>query len=59
MEFLAQGDDKFDVPTTGVIAGDEFYFIANSQLFQLIGNKGKIKDPASLTSTYIMKIKLN
>jgi DNA-binding beta-propeller fold protein YncE len=59
ISFLASNDPAFDVPTTGVVAGDEFYFIANSQLFQLIGNKGNIKDPGKLNATLIMKIKLN
>jgi hypothetical protein len=59
MEFLTTVDPTFDLPTTGVIAGDTFYFIGNSQLSQIQGNKGKIKNPATLTDTYIMKIKIN
>lgn len=59
VEFLTQNQPEFDIPTTGVIVGDEFYFIGNSQLFQLIGNHGKIKNPESLKETLIMKIKLN
>jgi WD40 repeat protein len=59
MDFLASNDPMFDTPTTGVIVGDEFYFIANSQLLQIIGNKGKIKEPQDLKETFIMKIKLN
>jgi hypothetical protein len=59
IKMLANNDPLFDTPTTGVIVGDDFYFIANSQLFQLIGNKGKIKNPDLLTETFIMKIKLN
>lgn len=59
IEFLTENQPEFDIPTTGVVAGDEFYFIANSQLFQLIGNQGNIKDPATLKETLIMKIKLN
>lgn len=58
IDFLCERDAKFNAPTTGVIVGDEFYFIANSQLLQIIGSKGKIKDPASLEQTIIMKIKL-
>ncbi|HEY0744035.1 MAG TPA: L-dopachrome tautomerase-related protein, partial [Chryseosolibacter sp.] len=56
---LAVGVPEFDTPTTGVIIGDEFYFIANSQLFQLMGNNGKIKNPSKLKETTILKIKLN
>jgi DNA-binding beta-propeller fold protein YncE len=59
LKFIATGDAKFDTPTTGVIVGEEFYFIANSQLLQLIGNQGKIKSPETLTDTYIMKIRLD
>jgi hypothetical protein len=59
MEFLASNDSLFDTPTTGVIVGDHLFFIANSQLLQLMGNQGKIKNPEKLTSTYIMKIGLN
>lgn len=58
IDFLCDRDPKFNAPTTGVIVGDEFYFIANSQLLQIIGGKGKIKDPATLEETIIMKIKL-
>jgi hypothetical protein len=58
IDFLCERDAKFNAPTTGVIVDDLFYFIANSQLLQIIGNKGEIKDPASLEETIIMKIKL-
>jgi hypothetical protein len=59
LEFLASNDPQFDTPTTGVIVGDALYFIANSQLLQIMGNKGKIKDPEKLKETVIMKVKLN
>jgi hypothetical protein len=59
MNFVCSNDPAFDTPTTGVIVGDEFYFIANSQLMQIIGNKGNIKNPEKLNDTIIMKIKLN
>jgi hypothetical protein len=59
IKHLVVGIPEFDTPTTGVIVGDEFYFIANSQLFQLIGNKGRIKNPEKLRETTIMKISLN
>ncbi len=59
LEFLTSSEPQFDTPTTGVIVGEEFYFIANSQLTQLMGNKGKIKNPEKLQETLIMKIKLN
>jgi hypothetical protein len=55
---LVADHPQFDSPTTGVIVGDEFYFIANSQLMQIVGNKGVIKKPTELKETLIMKISL-
>ena len=59
LRHLLTGIREFDTPTTGVIVGDEFYFIANSQLTQIIGTGGKIKNPGKLKESVIMKIKLN
>ena len=59
IEFLASDDPKFDLPTTGVIVGNEFYFIANSQLLQIRGTRGEIKNREKLNDTVIMKITLN
>jgi hypothetical protein len=59
LELLVAAHKLFDSPTTGVIVKDEFYFIANSQLMQVIGNRGVIKNPEELRETLIMKIKLN
>lgn len=59
IKHLVVGLPVLDTPTTGVIVGDEFYFIANSQLFQLMGNNGKIKNPEKLKETTILKISLN
>ncbi len=56
---LVPDDPRLDVPTTGVLVDDEFYFIANSQLLQLVGNHGAIREPEKLHDTIIMKIKLN
>lgn len=58
IEFIASNEPEFDTPTTGVLAGDTFYFIANSQLFQVVGNNGRIRNPETLRETIIMKIKL-
>lgn len=49
---------EFDSPTTGVVVGDYFYFIANSQLLQLIGQKGQLKKPGELKETLIMRVSL-
>jgi hypothetical protein len=59
IKHLVVGIPEFDTPTTGVIVGDEFYFIANSQLFQLVGNNGKLRNPEKLKDISILKIKLN
>jgi hypothetical protein len=59
IEYLISNHPLFDTPTTGVIVGNEFFFIANSQLLQIIGNNGKIKNAGDLHDTVIMKIKLN
>ncbi len=54
---LVSNHPLFDIPTTGVIVDDWFYFIANSQMSNL--DRGKIKDPAKLKEVLIMKLKLN
>lgn len=48
---------QFDIPTTGVVVDDWFYFIANSQLFNF--EKGKVKDPSKLQEVLIMRVKLD
>jgi hypothetical protein len=53
---LVANHTLFDIPTTGVIVNDWFYFIANSQMSNL--EKGKIIDPSRLKEVVIMKIKL-
>jgi hypothetical protein len=47
----------FDIPTTGVVVNDWFYFIANSQMNNLDSNK--IVDRYKLKDVLILKIKLN
>jgi SMP-30/Gluconolactonase/LRE-like region len=54
---LVADHPHFDIPTTGVIVDDWFYFIANSQMSNL--DKDKIIDPSRLKEVLIMKIKLN
>lgn len=54
---LVAGHPLFDIPTTGVIVDDWFYFIANSQMSNL--DKDKIIDASKLKEVLIMKIKLN
>jgi len=54
---LVADHPNFDIPTTGVIVDDWFYFIANSQMSNL--EKDKIIDRSRLKDVLIMKIKLN
>jgi hypothetical protein len=56
---LASGIKEFDSPTTGVIVDGYLYFISNSQLLQIMGSQGKVKDPDSLKETVILRIKLD
>jgi hypothetical protein len=56
---LALNEPEFDVPTTGVVVGKHFYFIANTHLFQLMGNNGVIKDRNALRNVAIMRVRLN
>jgi sugar lactone lactonase YvrE len=55
-EVLERGNPLFDIPTTGAVAGDTFYFIANSQLHNY-GARG-IVDRAKLRPISILKLKL-
>jgi sugar lactone lactonase YvrE len=55
-EVLDRGNPLFDVPTTGAIAGNAFYFVANSQLHNY-GAKG-IVDRSKLRPISILKLKL-
>lgn len=47
----------FDIPTTGVVVDNRFYFIANSQLINY--EKGHVKDPSKLREVLIMQVKLD
>jgi len=47
----------FNIPTTGAVAGNWFYFIANSQL-QNYDNKGNLFPLNELEKTVILKVKL-
>jgi WD40 repeat protein len=47
---------SFNVPNTGALAGEHFYFIANSHLNHY--DKGKITNEAALDYVQVMRIKL-
>ncbi|MCI0443807.1 SMP-30/gluconolactonase/LRE family protein [bacterium] len=57
LELLQVNHPVFMLPTTGVIAEDSFYFIANSQLRSFDENK-KIFPEDKLQETIILKVKL-
>ncbi|RAW03244.1 SMP-30/gluconolactonase/LRE family protein [Pseudochryseolinea flava] len=59
VKFLAYDVPQFEIPTTGVVVGDYFYFIANSQMMHIVGQGGQVKDAQQLKDNFIMKIKLN
>ncbi len=53
---LERGHTAFEIPTTGAVAGDSYYFIANSQL-RALGPDG-VKDPEKRRPVEILKIDL-
>ena len=52
---LAVAHPLFSTPTTGVIVGDEFYFIANSNVH--LFDSGRLRYNGVLGPVYIMKLK--
>lgn len=58
VEFVAVSVPEFHIPTTGVIVGNHFYFIANSHVDQIMEDSGDIKDPAAVREPVIMKVRL-
>lgn len=58
VEFIAVSVPQFHIPTTGVVVGNFFYFIANSQVDQVAGNNAGIRDSAALSDPIIMKVRL-
>lgn len=53
---LVASDSRFDIPTTGVVVNDWFYFIANSQMGNL--ENGGIKGNMKLKNVLILKVRL-
>jgi len=54
---LESQNPLYNIPTTGTIVEDEFFFIANSQL-QNFDAQGNIFPPERMQPTYILKLKL-
>ena len=57
-EIIDAGNKYFDFPTTGVLAGDVFYCIANSQIAKLDQDHNRIKEEVALNPTYILSYEL-
>ncbi len=55
---LESQNPLYNVPTSGVIVDDEFFFVANSQL-QNFDAQGNIFPQDKMQPTYILKLKLN
>jgi hypothetical protein len=56
-ETLEYRTDLVNDPTTGAVLGDNFYFIANSGIYNL--EEDKIVDPAKLEPVYIAVVPLS
>jgi hypothetical protein len=56
-EILESNNPVFDEPTLGVLRGNEFYFVANSQ-WNLLGDGGQLKTPEKLQNAQVLKIRL-
>jgi hypothetical protein len=56
IRILERGNRDFEIPTTGAVAGDAYYFIANSQL-RALGPDG-VKDPGKRKPVVILRLDL-
>ena len=56
LRVLERGNPAFEIPTTGAVAGDDYFFIANSQLRALTPEG--VKDPEKRKSVVILKLGL-
>ena len=57
IEVLDQDHPLYAIPTTGALAGDEFYYIATAQ-FDKIDENGNLAPWEELSDTIILKLKL-
>ena len=57
-EIIERNNPLFEIPTTGEIAGNEYFYIANSQLGKF-DNEGYALPYEQLDSVYILKSKLD
>ena len=56
LRVLERGNPAFEIPTTGAVAGDDYYFIANSQLRALLPDG--VKDPEKRKPVVLLKLAL-
>ncbi|MFP5288671.1 MAG: SMP-30/gluconolactonase/LRE family protein [Thermoanaerobaculia bacterium] len=56
-EILESRNPLFKIPTTGVVAGDSFFYIANSQLRSL-GEQGRLRPEVKLEEVVILTVSL-
>jgi len=54
---IESGNPLFDAPTTGAPAGDDFYYMANTQL-DALGPDGKLDPARQLKDVVILKARL-
>ena len=54
---LERGNPLFEIPTTGAVAGDVYYYLANSQLSAL-GPGGVVKEPEKRRPVVILRLDL-
>jgi sugar lactone lactonase YvrE len=57
LSVLERGNPLFDIPTTGAVAGDSYYFMANTQL-RALGPGGVVKEPDKRKPVVILKLAL-
>ncbi|MGC2239199.1 MAG: hypothetical protein WA584_23790 [Pyrinomonadaceae bacterium] len=57
VQILEANNSVFDELTLGMLRGNEFYFVANSQ-WNLLGSGGQLKTPEKLKNAEILKIGL-
>ena len=58
IDILESSNPVFDEPTLGVVVGDSFHFIANSQ-WESVNDKGEIVSPGKLKDPVVLELKLN
>jgi hypothetical protein len=57
LRVLERGNPLFEIPTTGAVAGDAYYFMANTQL-RALGPGGVVKEPEKRKPVVILKLDL-